>query len=165
MIRAWYQSSPGFFQYLVDHGLPERTPVAAVATGEAARNTAPAAQSVPWAGVRRRSRGGARPVAGYPSGAPPGARGRPVDPLSVVTEKPARRRPNSSSPQTPSKRQARLDCVLASARRFGRRLRLRTEDRPRGVVRGVSSLSLTPVRMNSLDSGLTQEWIDRSELL
>jgi hypothetical protein len=45
------KSSPGFFRYLVDHGLPERTPVLPVATVEAAPDTAPAAQSVPWAGV------------------------------------------------------------------------------------------------------------------
>jgi len=45
---GWYQSSLGFFQYLVDHGLPERNPVASVATGEAAPDTAPDAQTAPW---------------------------------------------------------------------------------------------------------------------
>jgi hypothetical protein len=49
MISAgWYRSSPGFFQYLVDHGLPERSPVALGATGEVVRDGTAAAQSVPW---------------------------------------------------------------------------------------------------------------------
>lgn len=45
---GWYQSSLGFFQYLVDHGLPERNPVASVATGEAAPDAAPEAHTAPW---------------------------------------------------------------------------------------------------------------------
>jgi hypothetical protein len=48
---GWYQSSPGFFHYLVDHGLPERNPVARVATGEAVPGSAPGAQTAPWAGI------------------------------------------------------------------------------------------------------------------
>jgi hypothetical protein len=42
---GWYQSSLGFLQYLVDQGLPERNPVASVATGEAATGSAPEAQA------------------------------------------------------------------------------------------------------------------------
>ena len=48
---GWYQSPPGFFHYLVDHGLPERNPVAPVAPGQAARDTAPGAQTSSWAGI------------------------------------------------------------------------------------------------------------------
>ncbi|MGH2660187.1 MAG: hypothetical protein ACRDHS_11115 [Actinomycetota bacterium] len=48
---GWYQSSLGFFQYLVDHGLPETNPVASVATGEPASDTAPGARTAPWAGI------------------------------------------------------------------------------------------------------------------
>ena len=44
---GWYESSLGFLQYLVDQGMPERNPVASVATGEAAPGTAPVAQT-PW---------------------------------------------------------------------------------------------------------------------
>jgi len=48
---GWYQSSLGFFHYLVDHGLPETNPVAPVATREPAPDTAPGAQTAPWAGI------------------------------------------------------------------------------------------------------------------
>jgi hypothetical protein len=48
---GWYQSSLGFFQYLVDHGLSETNPVAAVATRKPAPDTASAAQTAPWAGI------------------------------------------------------------------------------------------------------------------
>jgi hypothetical protein len=48
---GWYQGSPGFFRYLVGHGLPERNPVAPVATGEAPPGTAPGAETAPWAGI------------------------------------------------------------------------------------------------------------------
>jgi hypothetical protein len=48
---GWYQSSLGFFHYLVDHGLPETNPVASVATRERAPDTAPGAQTAPWAGI------------------------------------------------------------------------------------------------------------------
>ena len=44
---GWYQSSLGFFHYLVDHGLPGREPVAPVA----AREPAPGARTPPWAGI------------------------------------------------------------------------------------------------------------------
>lgn len=48
---GWYQSSLGFFHYLVDHGLPETNPVASVATRERAPDTAPRAKTGPWAGI------------------------------------------------------------------------------------------------------------------
>ncbi|MGH2649643.1 MAG: hypothetical protein ACRDHK_00325, partial [Actinomycetota bacterium] len=48
---GWYQSSLGFFQYLVDQGLPETNPVASVATRERAPDAAPRAQTAPWAGI------------------------------------------------------------------------------------------------------------------
>jgi hypothetical protein len=48
---GWYQSSLGFFHYLADHGLPETNPVAPVATRERAPDTAPGAQTGPWAGI------------------------------------------------------------------------------------------------------------------
>ena len=51
MLAGWYQSSLGFFHYLVDHGLPETNPVAPVATREPAPDTAPGAQTAPWAGI------------------------------------------------------------------------------------------------------------------
>ena len=51
IIAGWYQSSLGFFRYLVDHGLPETNPVASVATREPAPDTAPGAQTAPWAGI------------------------------------------------------------------------------------------------------------------
>jgi hypothetical protein len=51
MLAGWYQSSLGFFNYLVDHGLPERNPVAPVATREPAPDTAPGARTAPWAGI------------------------------------------------------------------------------------------------------------------
>jgi hypothetical protein len=51
MLVGWYQSSLGFFHYLVDHGLPEGNPVAAVATREPAPVAAPGTRTVPWAGV------------------------------------------------------------------------------------------------------------------
>lgn len=47
---GWYQSHPHFFQYLVDHGLSETKPVAP-ATGAPAPDTAPRAQTGPWAGI------------------------------------------------------------------------------------------------------------------
>lgn len=48
---GWYQSSTGFFQYLVEHGLPERNPVATVAPGGADPDTKPVAQTAPWAAM------------------------------------------------------------------------------------------------------------------
>jgi hypothetical protein len=45
---GWYQSSLGFFHYLVDQGLPETNPVAAAADRESAPDTASAARSTPW---------------------------------------------------------------------------------------------------------------------
>jgi len=45
---GWYQSSLGFFQYLVDQGLPETNPVAAAADRQSAPDTVPAARSTPW---------------------------------------------------------------------------------------------------------------------
>jgi hypothetical protein len=45
---GWYQSSLGFFHYLVNHGLPDTNPVASVATREPAPDTA---QAAPWAGI------------------------------------------------------------------------------------------------------------------
>jgi hypothetical protein len=48
---GWYQSSLGFFHYLVDHGLPERNPVASVASREPAPDTAPGAETPPWARI------------------------------------------------------------------------------------------------------------------
>jgi hypothetical protein len=48
---GWYQSSLGFFQYLVDYGLPERNPVAPIGTDEAGPDTAPWARTVLWAGI------------------------------------------------------------------------------------------------------------------
>lgn len=48
---GWYEGSVGFFQYLVDHGLPEWNPVAPVAIGEAAPDAAPGGQAAPWAGT------------------------------------------------------------------------------------------------------------------
>lgn len=48
--EGWYRSSPGFFSYLVEHGLPERNPIAPVATGEpTGRASGP--RTVPWAGI------------------------------------------------------------------------------------------------------------------
>lgn len=41
MLAGWYQSSLGFFHYLVDHGLPGTNPVAEVATREPFPDTAP----------------------------------------------------------------------------------------------------------------------------
>ena len=43
---GWYHSSLGFFQYLVDQGLPATKPVAA--DRESAQDTVPAARSTPW---------------------------------------------------------------------------------------------------------------------
>ena len=48
---GWYQSPPRFLEYLVDHGLPERNAVAPAAPGETAPDTAPRAQTAPWAGA------------------------------------------------------------------------------------------------------------------
>jgi hypothetical protein len=48
---GWYQSSLGFFHYLVDHGLPETNPVTSVATRERAPEAAPGVQTAPWAGI------------------------------------------------------------------------------------------------------------------
>ena len=45
---GWYQGSLGFFQYLVDHGLPERNAIASVSNSDAARDTAPETRTVPW---------------------------------------------------------------------------------------------------------------------
>jgi hypothetical protein len=46
VIPGWDQSgSVGFLRFLVNHGLPERSPAAAVATGDAAPGTAPDAQT------------------------------------------------------------------------------------------------------------------------
>ena len=48
---GWYQSSLGFFHYLLDHGLPETNPVPSVATREPVPDTAPGAQPAPWSGI------------------------------------------------------------------------------------------------------------------
>jgi hypothetical protein len=48
---GWYQSSLGFFHYLVDHGLPEMNPVASVATRESAPDTAPGVRTARWSGI------------------------------------------------------------------------------------------------------------------
>lgn len=48
---GWYRSPPGFFHYLVDHGLPERNPVAPAAPGETAPDTGSGAQTSLWAGT------------------------------------------------------------------------------------------------------------------
>jgi hypothetical protein len=48
---GWYQSSLGFFHYLVHHGLPDTNPVASVATREPAPDITPRAESAPWAGT------------------------------------------------------------------------------------------------------------------
>ncbi len=46
---GWYKSSSsGFLGYLANHGVPERNPVAPVATGDAAPDMAPDAEG-PWA--------------------------------------------------------------------------------------------------------------------
>jgi hypothetical protein len=73
---GWFQSSLGFFRYLVDHGLPETDRVASVAAGERrATNTAPGAHAAPWAGIVVVLVGlAALSVAGL--AVPPGARGR-----------------------------------------------------------------------------------------
>lgn len=47
---GWYRSSPGLFDLLVDHGLPERDPVAPVATGGSAPGAAPGPRT-PWARI------------------------------------------------------------------------------------------------------------------
>jgi hypothetical protein len=48
---GWFRSSPGFFRYLVDHGLPETDPLTRVATRERAPHTAPGAHTTPGEGV------------------------------------------------------------------------------------------------------------------
>lgn len=48
---GWYQTSLGFLRYLVDHGLPETNPVTRVTTRGPAPDTAPGAQTAPWAGI------------------------------------------------------------------------------------------------------------------
>lgn len=45
---GWYQGSLGFFQYLVDHGLPEENAIASASNSDAARDTAPETRTVPW---------------------------------------------------------------------------------------------------------------------
>ncbi|MGH2724891.1 MAG: hypothetical protein ACRDI0_11645 [Actinomycetota bacterium] len=45
---GWYRSSPGFFHYLVDQGLPETNPVPAVVDRESVSDTLPAAQATSW---------------------------------------------------------------------------------------------------------------------
>jgi hypothetical protein len=47
---GWYQSSPGFLRYLMDKGLPERSPVARVATGETA-TPGSGVQTAPWQAI------------------------------------------------------------------------------------------------------------------
>lgn len=47
---GWYQSSPSFFQYLVDHGLSETKP-AAPGTGEPASDASQIGQTGPLAGI------------------------------------------------------------------------------------------------------------------
>jgi hypothetical protein len=48
---GWYQSSLGFFHYLVDHGLPERNPIALVATREPPQIPHQGPRTAPWAGI------------------------------------------------------------------------------------------------------------------
>jgi hypothetical protein len=47
---GWYRSSRGFFDYLVDHGLPEQNPVAPAATGEVPSG-AGGVPAAPWTGI------------------------------------------------------------------------------------------------------------------
>jgi hypothetical protein len=51
IVAGWYQSSLGFFHYLVDHGLPERNLVTPVASRESGSYTAPGAPTTPLAGI------------------------------------------------------------------------------------------------------------------
>ena len=51
IVAGWYQSPLVFFNYLVDHGLPEANPAASVASRGPAPDTAPEAQMAPWAGI------------------------------------------------------------------------------------------------------------------
>jgi hypothetical protein len=52
VIPGWDQSgSVGFLRYLMNHGLPERSPTAPVTTRDAAPGTAPEADTRPWAAV------------------------------------------------------------------------------------------------------------------
>jgi hypothetical protein len=49
---GWYQSSLGFFHYLVDHGLPDTRPVASASSREPpAVDAARGGQTAPWAGI------------------------------------------------------------------------------------------------------------------
>jgi hypothetical protein len=50
MLAGWYQSSLGFFDYLVDHGLPGTNAVAAIATREPVPDTA-SETAAPWGGI------------------------------------------------------------------------------------------------------------------
>jgi hypothetical protein len=45
---GWYRSSAEFFDYLVDHGLPETNPVGGPNDSESAPDTAPASGRTPW---------------------------------------------------------------------------------------------------------------------
>jgi hypothetical protein len=49
---GWFQTTPGFFEYLVSKGLPESNPVVAAAADspaqEPAGRTVPATDSAPW---------------------------------------------------------------------------------------------------------------------
>jgi hypothetical protein len=45
---GWYQSSAGFFHYLVDQGLPRKNPVAGAAGRGSASGTSQPAQATPW---------------------------------------------------------------------------------------------------------------------
>ncbi len=48
---GWYQSSLGFFHYLVKRGLPETNPVVSVPIRQRAPDTAPGGETAPWAGI------------------------------------------------------------------------------------------------------------------
>lgn len=47
---GWYQSSLGFFHYLVDQGLPETAPAAPAVNRQPAPDPAAGVETVPWAG-------------------------------------------------------------------------------------------------------------------
>jgi hypothetical protein len=50
IVPGWYESSLGFFRYLVDHGLPEKNPISSVGR-EPISETTPTAETASWAGI------------------------------------------------------------------------------------------------------------------
>ncbi len=95
IIAGWYQSSLGFFDYLVDHGLPETNPVAPVATREPA-------ERAPWVASWWFSSGWQ--LAGSFGGAPPGAHCGPGEPLSVPATPPRGGTQGPSRTSSPARR-------------------------------------------------------------